>query len=316
MMYDPRQESGHFEPAQPYMPMQPYAPAQPYVPAPPPYAQQQPYYPAYAPAPAAPPPEPERFVRLTAPPPLPQPEQLILEINSYLDFLDSYEEDSLPPFFETGSFALNAVPESVPEEAPKPSAKKHPLRRVLMILLNILPLLVFVCIIFGVIIHIFDKNPDKSLFGFRFYNVISDSMTPTTQEDGTKPRGGFYAGDYIIVKKISPEDVRAGDIVTFWKNDWETVTHRVLDVLDRYNGTPGIFFITKGDHNEAADIPPVPGRALAGKKVASIRGLGHVMKLTQQYPRSSAAVCAVMFLSSGFLFVWLSTSDYRKKKRS
>lgn len=71
--------------------------------------------------------------------------------------------------------------------------------------------------------------------------VKTGSMEPT-----------IPAKSYIVVKKASGEDVKAGDVIVFRSNDptlgGELNTHRVVDVL---NG--GTEFVTKGDNVPVKD---------------------------------------------------------------
>ena len=64
----------------------------------------------------------------------------------------------------------------------------------------------------------FDRS-DRSLFGFKAFIVISDSMSKTE----------FSAGDLVLVKEIDPSTLKEGDIISYTSqntsNYGETVTH-------------------------------------------------------------------------------------------
>jgi len=45
---------------------------------------------------------------------------------------------------------------------------------------------------------------EGSIFGYRIYNVVSGSMTPTPQANGETLKGGFRENDAIIVKNTAP----------------------------------------------------------------------------------------------------------------
>lgn len=64
-------------------------------------------------------------------------------------------------------------------------------------------------------------------------------------------------GDVVVVKKIKDEEkenLRINDIIEY-KLDTYIVVHRIVDIKKTTKGE--IYFITKGDHNNANDIKPV-----------------------------------------------------------
>lgn len=87
-----------------------------------------------------------------------------------------------------------------------------------------------------------------------FLHIKTKSMETTIHE-----------GDYIGVNRISPEDIKVGDIIVFNSRDPEIYgylnTHRVAEICYGENGEL-IGFITKGDNNVASDeIMTLPGDA-------------------------------------------------------
>ncbi len=97
------------------------------------------------------------------------------------------------------------------------------------------------------------------LIGFTPYTVLSGSMEPA-----------FQVGSLIYVEKVSPDDIKVGDPITFVLNeDLVVATHRVVEV-DSENQS----FVTKGDANDSADGSPVLYKNLVGKAVFSIPYLG------------------------------------------
>lgn len=95
-----------------------------------------------------------------------------------------------------------------------------------------------------------------SVFGYHFMRVVSSSMEPVISE-----------GDCIIVKKVEPEDVEEGDIITFYSDDPAIYnyinTHRVVKVEkdedDKY------IYWTKGDNNLGEDYYPAKEDKLIGR---------------------------------------------------
>jgi signal peptidase I len=141
----------------------------------------------------------------------------------------------------------------------------------------------------------FSRDPGKSFFGFRLYNVLTSSMAPGPDS----PPGGFQAGDLIIVQKRDPAALRVGDIVTFATGADHTsqLTHRVVRIERDAPGRPGLWLVTRGDANRSDD-PPVPADQVFGRKVLAIPKLGAFVSQTKQHP-----LAAGVFLVSAAGFV-------------
>lgn len=126
------------------------------------------------------------------------------------------------------------------------------------------------------------------LVGLQPYTVLSGSMEPT-----------YQTGSLIYVKKVTPEEVKVGQAITFVLNeDLVVATHRVIEI-DKENQR----FYTKGDANENADGAPVHFNNLIGIPVFSIPYLGYVSTYIQNPPGLYIAIAAgavlllLMFLS-------------------
>ena len=93
-------------------------------------------------------------------------------------------------------------------------------------------------------VNTFDRN-DRSLFGYRCYIVLSDSMSATD----------FKAGDLVLVKKVDPATLKEGDIISYQSQNSEnygaTVTHKIRAKVTDINGNPG--FITYGTTTNVDD---------------------------------------------------------------
>ncbi|WP_067052415.1 signal peptidase I [Methanofollis ethanolicus] len=98
------------------------------------------------------------------------------------------------------------------------------------------------------------------LAGWQVEVVLSGSMEPAI------PVGGV-----VVTAPVSPEDVRAGDIITF-SSGGHHVTHRVTAVVEG----PTAGFITRGDANEDADPVPVAAGDVVGRALFSLPFLGYL----------------------------------------
>ena len=145
---------------------------------------------------------------------------------------------------------------------------------------NIIFFCLIAAIVGGAALFAFSDDPGKSFFNYRLYAVKTPSMAP--KEDGSSPPGGFRAGDLILVKMCEPETVSAGDIITYVPGADPRVylTHRVVKVLDSLNDDKGLFFVTRGDANDADD-PPVSGDMVIGKKILAIPGGGTILEFVR-----------------------------------
>lgn len=110
------------------------------------------------------------------------------------------------------------------------------------------------------------------VFGYRVLKVISSSMQPTIQD-----------GTCIIIRKISPDEIKEGDIITFVADapDIEGYlnTHRVSRIIqDAESGET--LYITKGDAYEEEDDYPVEASQIVGKYVKTLPFGNFVYQLT------------------------------------
>lgn len=145
-------------------------------------------------------------------------------------------------------------------------------------IMNYFVLVCFVVIISGVLFFKLDSSSQRSFFGYRFYSVLSNSMKKTKPEQ----QGNFIAGDMLIVKITPPEDIKLGDIMTFYPKTKEEnyVTHRVIKVIPPKKRGEISHFITQGDANNLAD-DEISGEQVVGKVLYTIPKLGLMMTFVQ-----------------------------------
>ncbi len=117
-------------------------------------------------------------------------------------------------------------------------------------------------------------NPDRppSVFGKTPMAVLSGSMSGTQE-------GHIEVGDMIIVDRIAPEALQAGDVIAYMEGTM-VVTHRIVEVQTAADGT--IQWVTKGDANNANDLRPVGQEALVGIYRARIPKLGDFALFLQE----------------------------------
>lgn len=102
-----------------------------------------------------------------------------------------------------------------------------------------------------------------AVLGYRAFNVLSGSMTPT-----------LGVGSVVIDQRIRALDARPGDIVTFPSPDDRTrlITHRV-----RHISLSGgrAYLVTRGDANPTGERWNVPLDAEIGRVVLELPKLGY-----------------------------------------
>ncbi|ALS01455.1 hypothetical protein ATZ33_08770 [Enterococcus silesiacus] len=150
-------------------------------------------------------------------------------------------------------------------------------------------------IVLGATLFVLNKDPEKSFWGYRFYTVKTNSMVP--KKDSLP--GGFYAGDIIIVKSATYDQVNVNDIITYRVGEDANLTHRLVKKADQLEGKEGQFVITKGDANNSDD-PPISAERIVGKTLFVIPKVGEVLKFVQGH-----FVVSLVFLFSLFGFIWV-----------
>lgn len=136
---------------------------------------------------------------------------------------------------------------------------------------NILFALVIIAILAFSANFALNKDPDKTIFGYRAYDVLSGSMEPE-----------LSVGDLVIVKAISPDEIQVGDIVTYYPTTSKevTVTHRVLRTMLQ-DGQ--VIVETKGDASPQAD-PTFNSTAVIGVVIFHIPMLGGIISGIRSNP--------------------------------
>lgn len=127
----------------------------------------------------------------------------------------------------------------------------------------------------------FDRK-DRSIFGYKAFIVLSDSMSATD----------FSAGDLVISKEIPASEVKEGDIITFISSDNDTYgqvfTHKVRQVI---NNNGDISFITYGTTTGVDDPTPVSEYNLLGKYQFSLPKVGKFFNFVKTTP---GYICCIL----------------------
>lgn len=134
-----------------------------------------------------------------------------------------------------------------------------------------------VCMMIFTVISVttFDRN-DRSIFGYKLYVVLSDSMSATD----------FKAGDLIFVKETDPRTLEADDIIAYISQDPDnygaTVTHKIRRAASDAEGNPG--FITYGTNTGIDDPLVVTWPYILGQYRMRLPGVGTFFSFLRTVP--------------------------------
>lgn len=134
-----------------------------------------------------------------------------------------------------------------------------------------------VCMMIFTVVSVstFDRT-DRSLFGYKAFIVLSDSMSKTD----------FGAGDLVLIKEVDPSTLKEGDIIAYTSqntsNYGETVTHKIRSLTTDANGEPG--FVTYGTTTDTDDETVVTYPYVLGKYSSRIPKLGTFFQFLKSTP--------------------------------
>lgn len=148
-------------------------------------------------------------------------------------------------------------------------------------------------------VNTFDQA-NRSIFGYKFFIVRSDSMSKTD----------FDAGDIVFVKNVDPATLQAGDIIAFTSqnshNFGETVTHKIREITTDANGDPA--FVTYGTTTDTNDEAAVTYPYILGKYTGKIPNVGtffQFLKTTPGYILCIFVPFLLLILYQGFQCIQL-----------
>lgn len=147
-----------------------------------------------------------------------------------------------------------------------------------------------------------------SLFNFRLFSVVSQSMVPV-----------YDIGDVLVAKEQDPSTIKEGDIVSYLGTTGsfanKVVTHRVVNVEKREDGK--YYYRTKGDANLVED-PIIMEDQLYGVVVYKSVLLSLVYRIVgTQIGFFMFIIIPIMFvIGSEMISTLLEKEEDRRKKMS
>lgn len=134
------------------------------------------------------------------------------------------------------------------------------------------------------------------------YTVLTGSMEPT-----------LSPGSLIVVNPVPPDELRAGDVITFQIESGNPAvnTHRIIQVVYDAQGRQRIQ--TQGDVNRIPDRDLLVADQVRGRLWYSVPYLGHVNNVLSGDSRQALFVAAIGGL--GAYAVWMFGSGLRDRRR-
>lgn len=117
------------------------------------------------------------------------------------------------------------------------------------------------------------------LLGGNTLAVLSGSMEPK-----------IPVGSLVIIKKVEPKTLEAGDIITYKISADTLVTHRVVENNPKTNE-----IITKGDANKTNDSSPINYSNVVGKMLFHVPLLGY-LSIYMQTTLGVAIICVIVII--------------------
>ena len=137
----------------------------------------------------------------------------------------------------------------------------------------------------------FDQS-HRSVFGYKFFIVRTDSMSATD----------FDAGDVIFVKNVDPSTLKEGDIISYTSqntsNYGETVTHKIRTLTTDAEGNPG--FVTYGTTTNTDDETVVTYPYVLGKYTGKLPKVGNFFVFLKTVPGYIVCILIPFLLLIGY----------------
>jgi len=177
--------------------------------------------------------------------------------------------------------------------------------RVFSLIKKLFIYLLAIGIIVAAIMFAADHSPNKSFFGYRYYTVLTPSMSPT-----------YKTGDMVFVKLQNASDINVGDVITFNPSSSSDayLTHRVTQKLENYDGTGVTCFRTKGDANDTEDAMLIDQARVIGSVKFSIPKLGYIVRFVQLRWYLVAALIILLWIFFRLLNMYLAPKSEEKDK--
>ena len=107
------------------------------------------------------------------------------------------------------------------------------------------------CLVGGA--FLLSRGEKSDVFGYSFMNVITSSMQSV-----------IPVGSLVVVRAVDTDTIRIGDDITFMKDAETAITHRVIGIIENYEGTGERGFETQGVDSDRPDFEIVRAANVVG----------------------------------------------------
>ena len=154
----------------------------------------------------------------------------------------------------------------------KPPATRK--EKVLYIVGNIAFYFTLITVVLGVALFGLQEPgaPPRSLFGHSMMTVLSGSMEPA-----------IALNSLVIMREVDANTLEVGDVVTYLTPNNRTITHRITEILENYQGRGMRGFRLQGDNNLLEDGDVIWADNVIGEIIYTNQFLGQVISFIQEY---------------------------------
>ncbi|GHT82748.1 hypothetical protein FACS1894125_5680 [Actinomycetota bacterium] len=154
--------------------------------------------------------------------------------------------------------------------------------------------LLFVLLGFGLVFGagvVQSQNTNTSFAGYSEFIILTGSMTPE-----------YPIGTLVIGQDVgNPNDLKVGDVITFTQKDGRSVTHRIVQITQNYQGSGQLGFKTKGDANPQPDPQVTIASNVRAKAVYQIPELGSIFQYVSGHWPVVVAIYVLLLIVLMFL---------------
>ena len=166
-----------------------------------------------------------------------------------------------------------------------------------------------------------EKEGIRTVTGYITVNRTERERVLEVTVDGEKSMiKKIRSGDLIVIKSAGPEDVKLGDVISYFdpaSNSGAVVTHRVIAM--EYDAATGelLSFRTRGDSNNTADRESVPKDKLVGIWTGTvIGGAGKVAMFLQSTPGLIICIAVPVLLLVGYEVISRRREDKNSRQQT
>ena len=202
-------------------------------------------------------------------------------------------------------YANHNTPPDAPNKRSMPrDTRANAKRRWIQPLSDVLYYLGLGIVILIMMTHSAKTGAPKMLLGYTCFTVLTSSMQSEI------PRGSL-----ILVKQADPKSIQAGDDITYMRDESTSITHKVIQVIENFQGSGKRGFQTKGVNNPAPDDAIVYEGNVVGVVILHVPILGAALSFIRENLFMVFVVLGLMVLLSFALRLLFAPSDSERGRR-